>query len=327
LPKAAVQHPWDTQWINSAAPTDGDLAGAFSNADLALVGNRILTACDDLDGLVDGMVNNFPACTSALVNLASLQCTGAKDATCLTGDQINALEAMYGGAKNSSEELLYSDWPWDAGVSASGWRAWKMGPTGPTPLGRIQLLGGSSLPYIFTTPPVATPDPVGFLFDYDFDTQAPLIYETYGPYLYSAMEFMTPPDPTMQKLKDQGGKMIVYHGVSDPVFSANDTINWYENEFLAADPDGADFVRLFLVPGMNHCSGGVACDEFGTLSTIVDWVENGVAPSAITATARASNADAPWAGRTRPLCPWPEQARYNGTGDIEDAANFTCQDP
>jgi hypothetical protein len=91
--------------------------------------------------------------------------------------------------------------------------------------------------------------------------------------------------------------------------------------------DTSNFSRLFLIPGMNHCSGGPATDAFDGFGALVNWVENGQAPDRIIGTARAGNADVTWPNRTRPLCPYPKQARYNGTGSIEDAASFTCQAP
>jgi feruloyl esterase len=116
---------------------------------------------------------------------------------------------------------------------------------------------------------------------------------------------------------------LFYHGVSDPWFSALDTVQYYEK--LAAANDGLDatrdWSRLFLVPGMGHCRGGAALDEFDLLTAIVDWVEAGDAPERVTATGDA------FPGRSRPLCPHPEHAAYTGRGDPEDARNFECRGP
>jgi feruloyl esterase len=119
-----------------------------------------------------------------------------------------------------------------------------------------------------------------------------------------------------------GGKLIFYHGLSDPWFSALDTVEYYQN--LA--PNNApgpitDWSRLFLVPGMGHCAGGAATlDRFDMLSALVDWVEQGRAPSRVTATGAALP------GRSRPLCPYPQHAHYSGAGDTEAAQNFSCRD-
>jgi feruloyl esterase len=128
--------------------------------------------------------------------------------------------------------------------------------------------------------------------------------------------------------------MIVYHGVSDPVFSAEDTRAWYERLDGAMAGRAQSFARYFPVPGMNHCSGGPATDQFDMLSPLVRWVEEGVPPQAVTSSARGAghtggvNAELPagWsAQRTRPLCPYPTVARYLGTGSLEDASSFICR--
>jgi feruloyl esterase len=121
----------------------------------------------------------------------------------------------------------------------------------------------------------------------------------------------------------RGGKLIFFHGVSDPWFSANDTARYYER--VTADNGGADAVqrwsRLFLVPGMGHCGGGaMALDRFDLLSAIVDWTENGKAPDSVTATGPA------FPQRSRPLCPYPKHAAYKGSGDTQSAASFECRD-
>ena len=121
-----------------------------------------------------------------------------------------------------------------------------------------------------------------------------------------------------------GGKLIFFHGLSDPWFSALETVRYYTS--LSKDPsDGTgpvtDWSRLFLVPGMGHCGGGEATlDRFDMLSAIVAWVEQGQAPAQVIATGAA------YPGRSRPLCPYPQHAQYSGRGDSESAANFSCQE-
>jgi len=146
---------------------------------------------------------------------------------------------------------------------------------------------------------------------------------------------MTPPDgANLARLKNRGAKMLVYHGTSDPIFSSDDTTGWYEALRAANSGDASNFARFFRVPGMNHCSGGPATDQFDMLTPLVNWVEKGQAPDSVLATARGTgnaggvNADLPaaWsAARSRPLCPYPKVARYKGSGSVEDAASFSCQ--
>jgi hypothetical protein len=161
-----------------------------------------------------------------------------------------------------------------------------------------------------------------------------LIYATSGIYGEASMSFMPPPDAAnLSKLRDRGGKLIVYHGTSDPVFSADDTAAWYDRVQAVNGGDASRFARYFPVPGMNHCAGGPATDQFDMLSALVAWVEQGRAPESVIASARGAgaatvNPEVPpdWSPkRTRPLCPYPKVARYDGKGDPESAASFKCQ--
>ncbi|MEO6293865.1 MAG: tannase/feruloyl esterase family alpha/beta hydrolase, partial [Burkholderiaceae bacterium] len=337
LPKSAVQHGWDIQAFSAVNP---DIRAAFPPADMKLVANKVLEKCDALDGLVDGLVNNLPACQKAF-DIKQLQCVGDKTAQCLSKPQVDALHKIASGPVNSKGEPLYSDWPWDAGVGASqigfgSWRSWKLeGPIAGLPI--KASLGAASLAYIFSTPPkpvAGTPAAlIQSLRDYNFDTDAPAIYATHGAFKESSMQFLSPPEATkLSDFKQRGGKMIVYHGTSDPVFSFNDTRNWYEALDKNHANTAASFVRLFPVPGMNHCQGGPATEQFDMLTALVNWVEKGQAPEQVIATARPGrNPDVPanWTSggqpRSRPLCPYPQQVRYRGAGDINDAANFSCQ--
>jgi feruloyl esterase len=157
------------------------------------------------------------------------------------------------------------------------------------------------------------------------------------------MSFMTPPHPgDLRELQRRGGRMLIYHGASDPIFSPDDTARWFRSlghhDGQARDDHGRgeparSFARLFLVPGMNHCSGGPATDQFDLLGPLVRWVEDGDAPEHVVATARGAgnaggvNLEVPtsWApNRTRPLCAYPKVATYHG-GDPERAVSFSCR--
>jgi feruloyl esterase len=136
-------------------------------------------------------------------------------------------------------------------------------------------------------------------------------------------------NPTLEKFHKKGGKLLIYHGQSDGAFSANDIINWYEKLTAHHKGDASDFVRLFLIPGMGHCSGGCATDQFDALGALMDWVEKRQAPDQLDAWVAEDNAELPseWsATRTRPLCPWPEIAIYVGD-DVDSADSFICQAP
>ncbi len=365
LPKAAVAEAWDSQAFARAARAttpfgNPDLASSFTNAELAAVGNAILAECDAADGLVDGMVNNPSACHFVPAAL------GPAGSRVLSAAQVTALEEVFRGAKNSKGKDLYAGWFWDPGIAAFGWRQWKIGPLFPGfPVpGNSALnvtLGGGALPFIFTTPPnsqtggtdlassttIATSSPLGpgtagfgdayvpWVLGFNMDTDAPKIFREIGVYQESAMDFMGTSGTDYKKFKRHGSKLLAYTGQADPVFSSKYHIRWYnelveENGGLAATKK---FARLFLVPGMNHCGGGIATDQFDMLTPLVNWVEHGVAPDSVVASANPANdqlailnTPVP-AGRSRPLCPYPQYARYNGAGNIDDAASFHCAFP
>jgi feruloyl esterase len=162
------------------------------------------------------------------------------------------------------------------------------------------------------------------ILQFNFDVDAPKIFATAPGYPQSSMQWDQTVSTDLRQFKANGGKLILFHGLSDAAFSANDTISWY-TALMALDGDSTtDFSRLFLVPGMNHCKGGPATDRFDMLSPLVNWVENGVPPDSVLAAASTPsyfNA----AARSRPLCPYPKMSHYSGSGDVDAAASFTCQ--
>ena len=140
-------------------------------------------------------------------------------------------------------------------------------------------------------------------------------------------EYDTFRDTTLEPFRARGGKLLLFHGTADGIFSAFESVDYYQR--LSKNNGGTDatkaWARLFLIPGMNHCAGGPATDSYDGLTAIVDWVERGVAPDRVMARALPSSRYFP--NRSRPLCPYPAYARYSGTGDIEDAASFVCTAP
>lgn len=335
LPRAALAEAWDTQALaaavkESSARIDSprQLASAFSDADLRLVRTAVLAACDADDGLIDGIVGDFRRCTDAKVRpeLAARQCTGAKTDRCLSAPQIHALTRVLGGAHDSHGTALYSDWPWDTGIASMGWRIWKLGAPDGRPPSLNVVLGGASLASDFTTPPTPlSADPtalLNFLLDFDFDRDAPKIYATDAQFPRSAWEDISARSSDLSAFKARRGKLLVTHGVSDPVFSINDTLAWWRQVDTHNGGKAAQFVRVFPIPGMTHCGGGDATDQFDVLAPLMAWVEHGQAPDSILATA---DPRAPWPKRSRPLCAYPAVARYKGAGDIERADSFECK--
>jgi hypothetical protein len=334
-PKAALQHAWD---IQSWQRVDPDIRRAFSPAVMTLVAAQVLGRGDGLDRLVDGMVGDLKRCQGAF-KLAELQCSGAKTERCLSAVQVQALAKSFAGPRNSRGEALYSDWSFDGGIGAAGWRTWKLEssivPWDRQPI--IATLGAASLAYIFSTPPAQPAGTPAALLDYlarfDFDRDAAAIFATSAQFPESAMALMTPPDaanPLLAGFAKRGGKLLVYHGNSDPVFSVNDTLRWADRLQHKLGLQSANAVaRVFAVPQMGHCQGGPATDQFDALGALVDWVENGKAPERIDARVNPANRELPaaWAKtRSRPLCPHPQVMRYAG-GDVESAASFRCAPP
>jgi feruloyl esterase len=338
LPKAAVAQLYGAQRyaaVASARTPQGqpDLQSAFTPAEMKLVADKVLQRCDALDGLADGIVSNLQACRTRFdiqtaVPTCAAGATNARDGQCLSAPQKQALSDVFKGARNSAGQPLYSSFPFDAGVSGANWREWKFASPPTRDAGAVA--------FIFSTPPLADrPQGLPFALGFDMDRDAPRIAATDGVFRESALSFMTPPDAAqLGALRDRGGRMIVYHGTSDPVFSSDDTAAWYERVQAANGGDASSFARYFPVPGMKHCAGGPATDQFDMLGALVDWVEQGKAPASVVAAARGAgtpvpNAEVPsnWsAQRTRPLCPYPQVATYTG-GDTERASSFACKAP
>lgn len=347
LPRAALGHPWATQAF--AAVVGGGagrsiafnkLAEAYSDEDLRLVRDAVLDACDGDDGLKDGLVGAFAQCSTGKVGarLKALTCHGSKTAACLSKAQISAIKKFYAGPRNSKGEALYVRFPWDGGVAGPDWRSWTIGTLGKpgappmTPgAGGPSIgvaMGAGALATIFSTPPaVLKPGlqpAMDFLMAYDFDRDAPAIYATAAQFPRSAWDDVNARSADLAPFAKAGGKLIVYHGVSDPVFSINDTIDWWTEVDARLNGRAGDTVRLFAVPGMNHCQGGPSTDQFDGFGALVAWVEKGSAPERIVATAGPAS---PWPNRERPLCLYPAIAQYAGNGDREKAENFACVVP
>lgn len=271
----------------------------------------------------------FSSCTWPKVEseLRHKTCSATQKESCLTHAQITVLGRVLGGPKNNAGTALYSDWPVDAGIGSEGWRLWKIGSTESGFPGINVTMGSPALAAIFTTPPIAldaraAQSALDFALRFDFDRDAAKIYATNAVFQHSAWADMSARSAHLERFRAHGGKMIVPQGASDPVFSLNDTLAWYHDLDQLNHGTAAQFVRVFPVPGMTHCRGGPATDEFDALEAIVDWVEHGRAPTQILARAGSQS---PWPGRTRPLCAYPKVARYIGTGSIDDAANFRCE--
>jgi pimeloyl-ACP methyl ester carboxylesterase len=325
VPLAAIDGIGHARAFMSIAPTgaDGrpDLGSALSGDELKLIASAILDACDAADGIKDGMVQNMAACK---FDPAVLSCREGERRACLPAAKVDVLKRVFAGTKNSKGEVIYSAWPFDPGIAAGGWTAWQIGtPEASPPNARNVTLVPGSIAYDFMSPPERPTDLLDWSLKFDFDRDPPKVFKSSDGF-EAGMEFEAATSTNLDAFKAKGGKIIFVHGIADPIFSALDTIRYQEALHSRYGSEAGNFSRLFLVPGMNHCVGGPATDEFDALSALDAWVEQGTAPEMILAKAR-NTSDVPWPGRTRPLCPFPKVSSYKGHGDIEDAANFDCR--
>jgi feruloyl esterase len=293
---SGIGDEWVATMLNSVAPKDASgkplTRQALSESDKKTVIDGFLNACDAGDGVKDGMVFNTQACT---FDPKTLVCSGAKQEGCLSMEQALALEKGFAGPKDSKGRQVYPGFLFDTGIAATQ--------------GIQGLLHGGQ-------------NPVGAAFSATtMDVDARAEAAAANP---ASMVSNTSSWTNLNTFSSRGGKLLFYHGVSDPWFSALDTIDYYQRMTKAnGGPERVQqWSRLFLSPGMGHCTGGTAAlDSFDLLTALVDWVEKGVAPASVTATGRALP------GRSRPLCPYPQYAHYQGRGDPQSAASFECRAP
>jgi hypothetical protein len=308
LTRVAMNQIWSLQTVARIAPKDAagnpQLSEAFTDAQLKVISMAALKQCDGLDGLEDGMINDYKACR---FDPASLMCgsEGSGGAQpCLSTQQIGALKDILGGARNSRGESLYGATPYDTGIALPAWRAMHLGTANNPPANAS--LGRDTLRLFSMTPPNPDFDPLHF----DFDRDMGAIAETAAINDAVATLHTT--------FAGHGGKMIVYHGLSDQAMWTGALTQWYE-KLTPRDSEGPQsWARLFLVPGMTHCGGGQSTDQFDMLTAIQQWVEKGQAPDRVIASGRA------FPGKIRPLCPYPKVARFDG-GNADDQQSFSCR--
>ena len=298
-----------------------DAAPILPAAKLPLVTRAVVDACDANDGVRDGVVDDPRSCG---FEPAALRCSGAERADCLTDDQIAALNRLYGGARNPrTGEQVYPGWPKGseavtvtaAGAPSSGWHLyWGGAEPARASFWRHWVFG----------------NPAWDWWRFDFDRDLLEADARVG-------RLIDQTDPDIARFKRRGGKAIVYQGWQDPVVNALDTIAYYERvrarQGSQAETDR--FFRLYLVPGMGHCSGGAGATVFGNqnapapvagadydlLRALDRWVEKGIAPDRIVASRMVDGKVV----RTRPLCPYPRKAVFTGKGSADDEANFVCK--
>lgn len=307
LTRIAANQIFSLQTITRLAPRDAngvpELHKAFTDAQLQAVAGAVTAQCDALDGLADGMINDFQACGFDPV---SLQCDAGRAAsgdTCLSEPQVVALKDLFGGARNSAGEPLYGAYTFDTGIAEPAWRAMHLGSEGRPPANAS--LGADTLRLFAMTPARPDLDPLAF----DFDRDMAATFETAA--INDAVATLH------SSFAARGGKLIVYHGLSDQSMAAGALTDWYAGLTPRTDTGPQDWARLYFVPGMLHCGGGQSTDTFDMLTAIQAWVEADEAPDRVVATGTA------FPGVSRPLCPYPLVARYEG-GNPDVQESFSC---
>lgn len=265
---------------------------------LKLLNDAVLDKCDVNDGVKDRLIEDPRNCH---FDPTVLKCNGAETSSCLTPQQLETVNTAYTGLRKLTGELLYPGLPFG---SELGWRL----PAGATEPGAIDI-------DIFRY--IANQDPAWDWhgFDPEKDIDRALLH---GGEIHAI-------SPDLAKFKARGGKLLLYHGWSDGgsdgAISALNTISYYDSVSKQMGPNQGDWLLLFLVPGMDHCGGGTGPNQFNKLAALERWRELNEPPKSI----NASRVDESGViDMTRPLCPYPQQAVYNGSGSTNDAANFTC---
>jgi hypothetical protein len=289
---------WNQQAVAGAGLTAGKLA---------VLHDAVLDKCDAIDGLEDGLIDDPRHCKIDVASDVPSCSAGADNDTCLTPAQARAVQKVYDGPRDSSGTQLMS--PFMPG-SESSW----MGLVVPANSGAAPAdfgLAQGIMQYMVFQPPRPDWDYRDFDFDHD-----PEQLDWWG-------RLADAKDINLRDFRAGGSKLIMSHGWADQILQPMMAVDYYEQAVTANGPNGEDFMRLFMVPGMTHCAGGAGPDQHDPVTAIIDWVETGKAPEQMI----ARKVEDGEVTRSRPLCPYPEVARYDGSGSIDEADNFSCQAP
>ncbi len=300
-----------------------DPAGYIPSTKLPAIQSAALAACDAQDGIKDGIIGNPLRCH---FDPSVLLCNGRDSSACLTAPQVATLKKLYSGSTDSRGKEIFPGYMPGAEDGPTGWALWITGSapgkaSGPT-------FAENYFRYMVFSDPAWNP------LSANIDLAEAAADEKTGAILNST-------DPDLSKFKNRGGKLILYHGWNDPAIPPLNTIDYY-NSVIAKMGAGevTSFVRLYMVPGMQHCLGGpgpswfgqtghptAKGNPYGVFSSLEEWVEKGTAPGEAIATKYVDDNPSKGVQMSRPLCPYPQIAKYKGSGDTNEAANFTCAAP
>jgi Tannase and feruloyl esterase len=298
--------------LDVAQVTNGDPRAYISSMKLPAIERASLAACDEGDGVKDGFINNPAQCH---FDPAVLLCKAEDSLDCLTQPQVTALKKYYAGGVDSHGKSIL---PGYSMGDESSWGKWVVGP-GPG--------AGDGMQYAQNY----------FRYMVTGDTKLNLLTAHVDELWKEATDKTTADldavNPDLKPFSARGGKLILYHGWNDPAISPWNSIAYFKS-VQKATPKSASFVRLYMVPGMEHCAGGPGPAAFGQLGipttdgpkygvfdALVSWVEKDTAPTSVVTTKYGEGGKVVM---TRPLCPYPAVAKYNGSGDTNQAASFTC---
>jgi Tannase and feruloyl esterase len=289
-------------------------------AKIPTIAAAVNTACDDLDGVKDGILNDPRQCH---FDPATIQCQGEDSDRCLTAAQVRALKKLYQGTLDSKGRVVFPGYLPGAEEGPGGWGLWITGPTSAKSL--MAFFGnGFFSSFVYDK---SDWDYKGFHVDADLKAAND-----------KTAQALNATDPDLTGFKARGGKLILYHGWNDPAITALNSINYYDSMIKKMGQKNADsFVRLYLAPGVQHCGGGPGPDSFGAVgdlnfsdpqrsldAALEHWVDKGTAPATIIAS-KFKGQEHTHAKMTRPLCRYPQASKYRGSGDPNDAVNFVCQ--
>ena len=311
--KLMTSYTWNAQ---SLAPAP------IPPSKIPLIDKATLAACDAQDGLVDGIVDSPHRCD---FDPKTLLC-GTDDDDCLTQGQVEALEKIYAGPTNSAGEQLFPGFP----------------PGHEEDYAAYLTGDGTKSGYPASTFQFQDNFMRYFAFGPDYDAAKEFDFDTTPAKLKLLAESQDAANPDLSAFKAHGGKLIMYHGWADHSITALRTVQYYKDVRKTVGDDATDeFVRAFMVPGLHHCGRGPGPWNFGgrghvalkddaehdMLIALDRWVEEGVAPETIIGVKYVNDDPRQGVSLTRPLCPYPQVARYKGSGSINEAANFVCAEP
>ena len=319
---------WDVLQLRGAWDAQALLATPGSYippAKLPVLQNAAIDACDTVDGAKDGFIENPSKCH---FDPAVVQCKGDDSSTCLTAPQVQAAQKIYGAMKNSQTGAIIGP-GFSPGVEAfpANWAVWITGTRAPQ-------LGIGKLFADFFFRDFVYENPKWDVQSVNPDNDIKIADDKFGAILNSE-------NPDLKAFKARGGRLIQYHGWGDAAIPPQGSVDYFDNvQKTMGKTDG--FYRLFMVPTMSHCAGGPGATIFGNAGGVEarqedaehdvtmaldQWVDKGVAPNRLIATGFVDNSPAKGVAMTHPLCPYPQEAHYKGSGDMKDAANFVCQTP